>query len=370
MAGAGSLAITVAAWFALAGLGRQAHGAVAPTEPQADPAVAGDPALAGSRGDAAPRGRPTSVESARGCPPRSAWRRRPFDHRAPCLHRHRLEHDAVARRGLPRRGAGRDPPGKSFHPRAASVDAGEEIATEKFAEVVSVVAAQIQKARDLGAADVLGVATAAVRWAGTATRWSRRCAVVRDRVGDPAPGGGGATGLHGRGANARPRAGRAARRGGVGGGSSELVVGTVPDQVTWFASFELGSGELADRCLHSDPPSAVELDRARGAGRRGARRRAAPAGRDGGRGGRQRHIAPPDRRARARCSRVRAGARRARRRACPRRGAALRARRRPREAPSGRVADSPGAAERFGAPLEIARGGLREGVLLEASRVA
>jgi transmembrane secretion effector len=54
VAGAGSLAITVAAWFALAGLRPQAHAAVAPTEPQADPAVAGDPALAGSRGDPAP----------------------------------------------------------------------------------------------------------------------------------------------------------------------------------------------------------------------------------------------------------------------------------------------------------------------------
>jgi exopolyphosphatase/guanosine-5'-triphosphate,3'-diphosphate pyrophosphatase len=45
----------------------------------------------------------------------------------------------------------------------------------------------------------------------------------------------------------------------VGGGSSEMVVGTAPDQVTWSGSFGLGSGDLADRCLRSDPPSMDEL---------------------------------------------------------------------------------------------------------------
>lgn len=49
----------------------------------------------------------------------------------------------------------------------------------------------------------------------------------------------------------------------VGGGSSELVLGTPPDEVTWSASFALGSGELAEDCLHSDPPSEAELRDAR-----------------------------------------------------------------------------------------------------------
>jgi exopolyphosphatase/guanosine-5'-triphosphate,3'-diphosphate pyrophosphatase len=49
----------------------------------------------------------------------------------------------------------------------------------------------------------------------------------------------------------------------VGGGSSELVVGNPPDQVTWWASFGVGSGELAHRYLTSDPPSDGELSEVR-----------------------------------------------------------------------------------------------------------
>ena len=45
----------------------------------------------------------------------------------------------------------------------------------------------------------------------------------------------------------------------VGGGSSELVVGVAPDEVRWSTSFALGSGDLADRCLRSDPPSEAQL---------------------------------------------------------------------------------------------------------------
>jgi exopolyphosphatase/guanosine-5'-triphosphate,3'-diphosphate pyrophosphatase len=45
----------------------------------------------------------------------------------------------------------------------------------------------------------------------------------------------------------------------VGGGSSELVFGTLLGGVTWSASFRIGSGQLADDYLHSDPPSAAEL---------------------------------------------------------------------------------------------------------------
>ena len=49
----------------------------------------------------------------------------------------------------------------------------------------------------------------------------------------------------------------------VGGGSSELVVGAVPDQVQWWSSVELGSGALTERWLTSDPPGARQLDAAR-----------------------------------------------------------------------------------------------------------
>jgi exopolyphosphatase/guanosine-5'-triphosphate,3'-diphosphate pyrophosphatase len=49
----------------------------------------------------------------------------------------------------------------------------------------------------------------------------------------------------------------------VGGGSSELVVGAVPSDVEWWASFPIGSGDIADDCLRSDPPSTDDFADAR-----------------------------------------------------------------------------------------------------------
>ena len=45
----------------------------------------------------------------------------------------------------------------------------------------------------------------------------------------------------------------------VGGGSSELVTGTVRDGVTWWTSLPIGSGTLATRHLRADPPALDEL---------------------------------------------------------------------------------------------------------------
>ena len=49
----------------------------------------------------------------------------------------------------------------------------------------------------------------------------------------------------------------------VGGGSTEIVCGTVAEGVRWSESFRVGSGVLADAYLHTDPPTAQELDRVR-----------------------------------------------------------------------------------------------------------
>ena len=49
----------------------------------------------------------------------------------------------------------------------------------------------------------------------------------------------------------------------VGGGSTELVCGTLADGVTWSASFRVGSGFLADHYFQHDPPALAELDRVR-----------------------------------------------------------------------------------------------------------
>jgi exopolyphosphatase / guanosine-5'-triphosphate,3'-diphosphate pyrophosphatase len=45
----------------------------------------------------------------------------------------------------------------------------------------------------------------------------------------------------------------------VGGGSSELVAGTIAGGVSWWASLPLGSRVLAERHLRSDPPTRAEL---------------------------------------------------------------------------------------------------------------
>ena len=51
----------------------------------------------------------------------------------------------------------------------------------------------------------------------------------------------------------------------VGGGSCELVVGDADGRSPAFAvSLPFGSGDVADGCLHSDPPTAAELAAARG----------------------------------------------------------------------------------------------------------
>ena len=244
----------------------------------------------------------------------------------------------------------------------------EEIGAAKIAEVVSVVAAQLQRARDLGAADTRAVATAAVRRA--PNRVALVSAVRRScglEVAILAPE-----------EEARLAFSGAARTLGyvpsgplgvvdVGGGSCELVVGTVPGRVSWYASFELGSGELADECLRSDPPSQDELDRARervGDALEGVRPpHAASVVAVGGGATSLRRIAGPvlDSAAFRRVLAVLA----AERSVDVARRYALDADR-VRLLPAGLLLLQ-AASERFGAPLEIAQGGLREGVLLEAS---
>jgi exopolyphosphatase/guanosine-5'-triphosphate,3'-diphosphate pyrophosphatase len=51
----------------------------------------------------------------------------------------------------------------------------------------------------------------------------------------------------------------------VGGGSTEVAVGTLADGVKWSTSFRIGSGMISDAHIHNDPPSAADLDAARGA---------------------------------------------------------------------------------------------------------
>ncbi len=134
------------------------------------------------------------------------------------------------------------------------------ILPEKIAEVAGVVAEQRRLADELGAAHLRVVATAAIR--GAANR-DAFVAAVRERAGVDVEilDGDGEARLAFLGATRTLGEALDGRVGvvDVGGGSSELAVGTLAGGVTWSASFPLGSGLLADHYLHSDPPSVDEL---------------------------------------------------------------------------------------------------------------
>jgi exopolyphosphatase/guanosine-5'-triphosphate,3'-diphosphate pyrophosphatase len=133
---------------------------------------------------------------------------------------------------------------------------GTEIPREKIDEVARVVAEQVALARSVGAVHVRVVATAAIR--GAANRDEFLAAIDHDIEildGDE---------------EARLAFIGATRTFGqdlpdlvgvvdVGGGSTEIAVGTVADGVQWCGSFRVGSGFLADHYLRSDPPSISEL---------------------------------------------------------------------------------------------------------------
>jgi exopolyphosphatase/guanosine-5'-triphosphate,3'-diphosphate pyrophosphatase len=153
---------------------------------------------------------------------------------------------------------------RAFTRIGRGLTAGGMIGPAKLAEVVAVVKSQLENARSLGAVEITAVATAAIRRAGNGPALVRAIA---------AECGIDVTILSGA-EEARLAFLGAARTldhppGGelgvvdVGGGSSELVVGTAPDRIRWSTSFPIGSGDLADECLRSDPPSADQLADAR-----------------------------------------------------------------------------------------------------------
>jgi exopolyphosphatase/guanosine-5'-triphosphate,3'-diphosphate pyrophosphatase len=141
---------------------------------------------------------------------------------------------------------------------------GGVIANEKISEVVGVVLRQLAVAREHGVAELRAVATAAVRAAANGAQLVEAIAL--------------ASGLEVRIISAAEEArlafvGAAAmldtRPDGelgvidVGGGSSEIVVGRPPEHVSWWASVPVGSGALTEHRLGSDPPTAGELAAAR-----------------------------------------------------------------------------------------------------------
>lgn len=138
------------------------------------------------------------------------------------------------------------------------------ISSAKIAEVADEVQAQLVRARELGARETHAVATAAIR---RAANGGELVAAIRARCGLEVRvlSGEDEARLAFLGASAMLDHAPAGAVGvvDVGGGSSELVVGEAPAAVSWSRSFAFGSGDIADTCLHSDPPTSREIDAAR-----------------------------------------------------------------------------------------------------------
>ena len=135
---------------------------------------------------------------------------------------------------------------------------------DKVAEVAGVVATQLRLAEEVGAEAIRIVATAAIR---EARNRDRVVAEIEREAGRPVV------------VLSDQEEGRLAFLGAtktlghpiegdigvvdVGGGSSEVILGTVAGGVRDVRSFRIGSGSLADDFLTGDPPSASEVRKLR-----------------------------------------------------------------------------------------------------------
>lgn len=145
-----------------------------------------------------------------------------------------------------------------------AIDGEGRIEEEKIAEVSDVVGTQMRLAKELGAKEFRAVATAAIREAangeevaaevGTAAGISIEILSEEEEgrlsfigatktLGHPVEGLVGVVD--------------------VGGGSSEVILGTVPGGALSVRSWPVGSGNLAEELITSDPPSASEIRRTR-----------------------------------------------------------------------------------------------------------
>lgn len=139
-----------------------------------------------------------------------------------------------------------------------------KITAEKIAEVAEVVTTQVRLAQEMGAEVIRVVATAAIRDAKNQSKVVKgieeAAGLDVDVLSEEEEGRFafiGATKALG-----HPVEGTIAVVD-VGGGSSEVIFGTVADGVREVRSFKIGSGSLAEELLDSDPPSASEIRRLR-----------------------------------------------------------------------------------------------------------
>ena len=151
---------------------------------------------------------------------------------------------------------------RAFTMLGRSIEASGAIPAAKLAEVLQAVVAQYAIARELGSEQVRCVATAGVRRAANGTTLARlirgACAGLELEILSGAEEARLAFIGAAWGSGAATETGLAVVD--AGGGSSELVVGDAPTRVRWWVSLPLGSGDVTHRWLPSDPPTEAELD--------------------------------------------------------------------------------------------------------------
>jgi exopolyphosphatase / guanosine-5'-triphosphate,3'-diphosphate pyrophosphatase len=139
-----------------------------------------------------------------------------------------------------------------------------EVLPAKIDEVSELVATQVRLARELGAERIRAVATAAIRDASNGEEVAHAIEAVAgipvDILSEEEEGRlafiGATKGL------GHPVEGKIGVVD-VGGGSSEVIIGTVSGGVEKVRSWSVGSGALAEELISSDPPSAAEIRKVR-----------------------------------------------------------------------------------------------------------
>lgn len=241
------------------------------------------------------------------------------------------------------------------------------IGAETVTVLASVVAAHAALAREAGAERIQAVATAAIR---SAPNREALCAAVQRESGLPIRVLDDAE--EARLAFAGATSMMAAPPGGtigvvdIGGGSSEIVAGTAAGGVDWYVSLQIGSGVLTERHVHGDPPTPDELDTLRAEADAAFGRVAAPPMQSayavGGSATSLRRLCGDELSPTSLDTALGLVA------SWPVRDAAERldlARERVRLLPAGLILLRAACAALGGLPLAVARGGMREGVLLE-----
>src|SRR3954447_13840855 len=150
---------------------------------------------------------------------------------------------------------------KAFTRLGRGLTAGGRIPAARIAENAGVVAEQFALAEQAGARSIRAVATAVIRSAANREEFCRAmreyggvdvCVLDGEEEARLAFLGATRTLAH-------PLDGRVAVVD-VGGGSTEIAVGTVDGGVEWWRSFAFGSGFLAAASFAPDPPSPAQLD--------------------------------------------------------------------------------------------------------------